>query len=72
MICECCGQFKKINIKHACESGEFSLDAFNDTAMTIKFPFDARVGVLDISTDTAKGFLVLLREWESRLERPAT
>jgi len=72
MICECCGQFKKINIKHACESGEFSLDAFSDDTVTVKFPMGARVGVLDISTDTAKGLLALLREWESRLERPAT
>ena len=71
MICECCGQFKKIEIKNECAAGEFLLTGSSPDEIRIKFPVGARVGILDMSNDTAKCLLILLHEWESRLGKVA-
>ena len=72
MICECCRQFKTIDIEQVCMDGTFRLVASADDRVTVKFPFNSSVGVLALTADTAKAFRRTLAEWESRLERAST
>ena len=68
MICECCGQFKKIEIHQE----SFSIIQNNEEHVRVIGPtFCDQRFILDLNPEKAHSLRAILHEWESRLGKVA-